>query len=221
VSVSVVICVRDGEAHLAEAIDSALAQSATPMELIVVDDGSQDGSAEIARSYAPRVRLLRQGPLGLGAARNAALEAATGEFIAFLDSDDIWEPNKLELQLAAFSADPALDVCFTHVLEFADELELKGARPRPGPIPGVFTSSLCARRESVRRAGGFDPHARLGETMALLLRLRELGMREAMLPEVLVHRRVHAGNMTRDRRHEFGHYARVLKASLDRRRESA
>src|SRR3954447_25800030 len=111
--VSALICVRDGEAYLAEAIESILGQTAPASEVIVVEDSSTDRSADIARSYAPRVRLVQPEPRGLGGARKAAVAAASGDLLAFLDSDDLWEPNKLELQLEAFAQDPALDFVFT------------------------------------------------------------------------------------------------------------
>src|SRR4051795_12834241 len=116
--VSTLICVRDGADYLGEAIESALAQTVPPAELIVVEDSSTDASAEVARSYAPRVRLLQPQPPGLGSARHVAVRAAACELVAFLDTDDLWEPDKLELQLEAFAQDPELDFVFAHAREF-------------------------------------------------------------------------------------------------------
>jgi glycosyltransferase involved in cell wall biosynthesis len=218
--VSALICVRDGEAHLAEAIESALAQTVPPLELIVAEDGSTDRSADVARSYEPRVRLVRGPAKGVGAARNRAVAAASGELIAFLDCDDLWEPDKLERQLAAFEGDPGLDFTFTHMTEFANPGEEDRYTARPGRLPAVIASGLCARRDAIERAGGFDEDVAVGDIAAWLVRARELGMREETLPDVLVRRRVHANNMTRRLRSDFGDYARVLKASLDRRRRA-
>lgn len=216
-NVTAMICVRDGEEHLVEALDSVRAQTLQPAEVLVVDDGSVDGSPYIARAYGARVVL--QPPLGLGAARNTAIRELRTELGAFLDADDRWLPHKLELQAAAFAAAPGLDVCFGHVLEFADPGE--DLTPRPEPVPAPFSTTLCALRDAFIRAGGFDEDARVGESLAWLLRAREAGLREVMLDEVLAERRVHAENMTRTRRHAYGDYARLLKESLDRRRESA
>jgi len=102
--VAVIIAVYNGERFLAEAIRSALAQTVAPFEIIVVDDGSTDGSAEIARRFD--VRYYYQPNAGVGAARNAGLEMATGSFVAFLDADDRWCVEKLERQLAALSPAP-------------------------------------------------------------------------------------------------------------------
>jgi glycosyltransferase involved in cell wall biosynthesis len=216
-NVTAMICVRDGEEHLVEALDSVRAQTLQPAEVLVVDDGSVDGSPYIARAYGARV--VSQPPLGLGAARNTAVRELRTELGAFLDADDRWLPRKLELQAAAFATDPGLDVCFGHVVEFADSVKDLAARPEPVPAP--FSTTLCALRDAFIRVGGFDEEARVGESLAWLLRAREAGLREAMLDEVLAERRLHADNMTRTRRHAYGDYARVLKESLDRRRESA
>jgi glycosyltransferase involved in cell wall biosynthesis len=218
VTVSALICVRDGEAYLAEAIESIFGQTVPPSEVIVVEDSSTDRSADVARSYAPDVRLVQPEPRGLGGARNAAVEASSGELLAFLDSDDLWEPQKLELQVAAFEREPELDFVFTYAREFASARDAERFEVRPEPVPGGLASSLCARREAIERAGGFADHTRLADVLTWLARARELGMRERTLPEVLVRRRIHENNLTRRFRNELGDYARVLKESLDRRR---
>ena len=219
-TVSALICVRDGDAHLAEAIESALSQTEPPDEVIVVDDGSKDGSREVARSYAPRVQLIEQARLGVAAARNRLVTASSADAVAFLDCDDIWEPRKLELQLEAFARDEELDFCFTHTQEFATPADRERFVVRPAPLRGALASSLCARRGAIERAEGFDVDVRIGEVLGWLLRARELSMRELTLPEVLVHRRVHPNNITRRERDGLGDYARVLKASIDRRRQA-
>lgn len=110
--VSVVMPCHNGEAFLAEAIDSVLGQTMRDFELIVVDDGSTDGSPAILAGYGDRIRVLRQRNQGVSAARNAAIAAAQGSFIAFLDSDDYWEPEFLQAMLDAMSApDVALAYC--------------------------------------------------------------------------------------------------------------
>ncbi|MGQ9503351.1 MAG: glycosyltransferase family 2 protein [Thermogutta sp.] len=101
--ISVVIPVFNGERFLAEAIRSALAQTLPPYEILVVDDGSTDESAELAESFGPPVRVLREENRGEAAARNCGIEAARGDWIAFLDCDDVWKPEKLALQAAFFA----------------------------------------------------------------------------------------------------------------------
>lgn len=107
--VSIVIPAHNAESTLTETIDSALAQTHTEIEIIVIDDGSQDATAEIVYDHAARdgrVRLIRQANAGVAAARNAGIQAANGDFIAPLDADDLWHPDKLRLQLERFADGP-------------------------------------------------------------------------------------------------------------------
>src|ERR1700745_1869826 len=103
-NVGVVIPVRDGERYLAEAVESVLAQTHSPYDVVVVDDGSQDRTVEVAARYASRVRCVSQPPGGIGAARNRGVKEVRGDFLAFLDGDDTWPGSRLGLQLAVFSA---------------------------------------------------------------------------------------------------------------------
>jgi glycosyltransferase involved in cell wall biosynthesis len=108
VTISVVIPTYNHGLYLREAIDSALAQTLPPLEVIVVDDGSTDGTAAVLRDYGGRIRTIRQANAGVAAARNTGMAAVTGAYIAFLDSDDVWAPDKLERQAARFKTDPRL-----------------------------------------------------------------------------------------------------------------
>ena len=107
-TVSVVIPTYNYARYLPEAIDSALAQTHAPLEVIVVDDGSIDDTPGVLAAYGDRIRVIRQANRGAGAARNTGIAAARGEYVAFLDADDVWLPRKLELQMARFEADPGL-----------------------------------------------------------------------------------------------------------------
>ena len=112
--VSVVMPVYNTERYVAEAIESVLAQSHSDFELVIVDDGATDGSYEICRRYLdPRIRIIRQPNRGLPAARNAGIREAKGSFIAFLDSDDMWKANKLELHMLHFKAKPDLGLSYS------------------------------------------------------------------------------------------------------------
>ncbi|MCW2990272.1 MAG: glycosyl transferase family 2, partial [Solirubrobacterales bacterium] len=126
--ISVVMPVRDGERFLAAALESALGQRDVELELIVVDDGSTDGTARILADALgdPRTTVIHQPGCGVAQARNIALAHAHGEFVAFLDSDDVWLPDKLARQLALFDEDPALAVAFTGYVITGPGLEPKG-----------------------------------------------------------------------------------------------
>jgi glycosyltransferase involved in cell wall biosynthesis len=221
--VSVITPVYNARRYLGEAIDSVLRQTYKPVELIVVDDASDDGSADVARSYGTAVRYAYQPRRGGGAARNRGVELARGEFLAFLDADDRFLPDKLDSQVRTLGNDGDLDMVFGHVREFlSPELSPDvGARVRaPAPHPMPFTSPtlMLIRRKSFDQVGRFSTELRVGETVDWYARAVDCGLRGLILPEVLLERRLHAQNNGLREQAARHQYARVLKASLDRRR---
>jgi GT2 family glycosyltransferase len=207
-TIAVVIPVHNGERYLGAALASVAAQSLPPREVIVVDDGSTDGSADVAARAGARV--LRQSNAGPGAARNAGVAVSESEWIAFLDADDVFLPDRLARQVAALRAQPAaIGVC-------SDALCLGG--PRDGqrklagaPLPPrlVFTdllrsnpviaSSVLVQRAALLRAGGFDADRVLIATEDYDLWLRLLaapGSCFAYVDAPLVQYRVHAGSLS-------------------------
>ena len=210
-AVSVVIPVRNGEHFLAEAIESVLGQSRPPLELIVVDDGSSDSTSEVARAFGSRVRYVPQPPLGVAAALNRGVGTARGDLLAFLDADDVWRNDKLELQLDAFRAQTRLDAVFGHLAN------VDAAGNTRETFAGWSRGTMLIRTEAFARVGPFRQW-RLGEFIEWYARAVDLGLVLLMLPEVVLLRRVHDSNVGVERRHERSEYARVLKAVLDRRR---
>lgn len=210
--VSVIIPVRNGVRYLAEAVESVRAQDYRPLEILVVDDASADGTGHLARQWAD-VRYLAQAThLGAGAARNLGVARSTGLLLAFLDADDVWVRGKLLLQSAALACDPSLEAVFGHVVPFWEDGE---GRAMPGPVPGT----MLIRRETFDRVGGFDEDPVSKETVDWYLRAVECGVSTRMLPEVVYRRRIHGDNRgIRDR--DMGGYLTALKASLDRRRDA-
>lgn len=223
--VTAAIPVRDGEAYLAEAIESVLTQSLPCEQVIVVDNGSSDRSGEIAAEFGPPVEVVYEARSGIGAARNAALKVARGDYLAFLDADDLWVKEKTALQIAAFEARPALQLVFGHVRQFlspdlpAEEAER--LRVPRAPQPGQHIGALLARRGAVDAIGPWPHDVRVSDGLTFLLRARELGLEQAMLPETVTLRRVHGGNHSIHNRDERREFARHLKRSLDRRRGAA
>ncbi|HZR83431.1 MAG TPA: glycosyltransferase family A protein [Candidatus Binatia bacterium] len=222
--VSVVLPVFNRAAYVGEAIESVLAQTLPPDELIVVDDGSTDDSVAIAEAFSrPSLRVLRQENAGIGAARNRGLAAATGDLIAFIDSDDVWERDKLELEARAMSAREEVDLVFGHLVEFLSperEEELAGSlRFAADPVPGLIASTLLARRGAVERIGPFDEHLRVGEFVEWMARARDLGLVRLVLPDVVARRRIHGQNTVLTR--GSSDYLRAIKSTLDRRRARA
>jgi glycosyltransferase involved in cell wall biosynthesis len=223
--VSVVIGVYNAERYIAEAIDSVLAQDHRPLELIVVDDGSTDGSGDVVRRY-PDVVYIRQENGGNGSARNTGVAAASGEFLAFLDADDRFTPGKLSLQLRALEEDPGLDLVFGHVQEFVspeldEETRARIRPPAPEPMPWTAPNLMLIRRAAFDRVGPFETGIRVGVTVDWFLRAKEAELRYRVLPETVLERRLHTENNGIREAASRSQYLAVLKASLDRRRAAA
>lgn len=213
--VSCIVPAYNAAAYLKQALNSALAQSRVPMQLIVVDDGSTDATADIAGQFGGNVEIISQPNCGPAAARNSGLAAARGEFIAFLDADDLWCKDKLERQLAAFSENPALELCAAHIQNFREDLEPVGE-----PVPGYNTEMLI-RRSLIDRLGPFTTGPQHAATLEWMLRARESKSVELLLPETLSFRRLHQKNMSSlGANQSLKEHLQVLHASLKRRRSN-
>jgi glycosyltransferase involved in cell wall biosynthesis len=211
--------------YLGEAIESVLAQDYEPLELIVVDDGSTDGTADVARSFE-QVKVIQQDNGGNGAARNTAVENAAGDLYAFLDADDRFTPGKLSLQKAALDANPGLDMVFGHVCEFLspeldEETRASLRPPAPEPMPWTAPNLMLIRRESFERVGPFTTAVRVGVTVDWFARAAEAGLRYEILPEVVLERRLHTENNGLRERASRSQYLEVIRHAMERRRAAA
>ena len=222
--ISCIVPVFNGERYLAEALDSILAQTYRPMEIIVVDDGSTDGTSRILARMKKSIRVLRQDDRGPSAARNLGWRAASGDFVAFLDYDDLWHPEKLARQMARFEARPELEISVAHAQIFwVEELQEEAARlrhqPRSDVVPGYTTGALLARTSVRETYGEFDSSLWFGDSTEWFLRLADQGAVMELSPEVLLYHRMHPSNHSRRRmsasKEEFLH---IIKTMLDRKR---
>jgi glycosyltransferase involved in cell wall biosynthesis len=198
--ISVVIPCYNAERFLAETIETALAQTIQPLEIIVVDDGSSDGSAAVARSFGNSVRLLQQTNQGESVARNNGIEASRGEWIALLDSDDLWDPRKLEKQVELIGSNV---VCVhTPYRTFGASEDLcdrshvpENLRYSPEYVctrPFITPSSVLVRAGTKAR---FPTWTRYGEDTVYFLDLLAEGIfRTAKEPLTKIRR--HAGNQS-------------------------
>jgi glycosyltransferase involved in cell wall biosynthesis len=212
--VSVVIPMYNRRALIDETLQSALAQQWPSVEVIVVDDGSTDGSADhVEQVFGDRVRLIRLGQnVGRSAARNAGVAAARGEYIAFLDSDDLWDPGKLARQMPAF-AEPSVTLvhCRVRQIDGSGRVDasatttitraFEAAEARGYDYGGItatwcrmYTPAVVVRRTALERSGGFDPALSRFEDWDLFWRIARDG-KVVTVPEVLVSVRAHEGNV--------------------------
>lgn len=225
--VSVVLAVRDGERFLDEALRSVFAQRRPPDEVVAIDDGSIDATASILARYPP-IRVLQQPNTGAAIARNRGIAEATGDVVALLDHDDVWDAAKLSLQAAALEADPSLGFVLCAIDNFLtpgmDAVPAWVDRRTIGvPQPGYGTGTLCMRRSAFERVGLFDPATAPCDDSDWLVRALDAGVRFSHLDRPLVRRRIHDGNLSADIRgpaHRHAMMAHILHASLVRRRQN-
>lgn len=220
--VGVVIPVRDGERYLAETLDSVLAQTHAPHDIVVVDDGSRDRTVAVAGRYAQYVRCISQTAAGIGAARNRGVAEVAGELLAFLDGDDLWPVDRLERQVAAFSESPKPDLVFGRIEQFVSPELTDAARAAlvcpVRPQPAFLANTMLLPRSVWDRVGPFSATLVRSEFLDWLLRAREHGLREVMLDHTVLRRRLHAANHGRLKNDLAGEYALAFKQALDRRR---
>jgi len=209
-TVSVIIPTYNHATFLPWALESVFAQTSHPLEVIVVEDGSTDETAEVLRVYEGRIRVLTQPNRGVAAARNAGAAVASGELLAFLDADDAWLPAKLERQVACFGGEPGVGLVHCGV----EEVDGRGRqlRTRLDGLGGWVSMEMLLFRRGVilgggsaaviRRAafldvGGFDEALSTSADWDLYYRIARR-YPVGFVPEVLVRYRIHGGNMHRN-----------------------
>jgi glycosyltransferase involved in cell wall biosynthesis len=222
--VSIIIPVYNCGRYLAEAIESVLVQTYRPIQVVIVDDGSTDSSIQVARQYSESSTCYTQPHGGIAAARNKGVDLTQGEYLAFLDADDVWLEEKLARQVAALHRQPELDMVFGLVNQFiSPELEdavKRNLRVSLEPMQGYSAGTMLIKRASFLRVGLFETSWEIGEFVDWYAKATEKGLRSIMLEEVLTRRRLHDANQGVRLRESRKDYVRVLKAALDRRRQS-
>ena len=219
--VTLIVASLNGERFLRQTLESAFAQDLDSYEVVFVDDGSTDGTAAIARSFP--VRYIHQENAGLPSARNAGLAVARGEFVAFLDDDDLLPPDKLRIQSDHLRAHPETG-CVLGRQEwiFEEGVEPPNLQRDPifGDLGGIAMGTAMIRRSILEELDGFDASYLYAEDRDLFVRLREHGVGIEVLPDVVLHRRVHGSNMilSPPENHPL---LRSLKEKLDRERAAA
>ncbi|MEQ1948298.1 MAG: glycosyltransferase family A protein [Bryobacteraceae bacterium] len=230
--ISVIVPMFNAEKYLEAALDSILAQTHLPSELVLIDDGSTDSTHSIAQEFQRRntseaisIVLLRQEHAGPGAARNLGLEHCGGSFLSFLDADDLWAKEKLAWQMAEFARDPELELVTGEVQNFfspeldpslRDQVKFV-TEPMQG---GAMTGTILARREAFLRTGTFDASVLFGDFLPWLAKARDLGIKAAQIGRPVLFRRVHLSNFSRVQQRHHRDYLIAAKRALDERRRS-
>ncbi len=222
-TISVVIPVYNAGPYLSEAVRSVLDQTLPPQQVIVVDDGSSDGGIEQLEQERAPVEIIRQVHQGIGAARNAGVQVAKGKFLAFLDADDLWTANKLEIQVAALTEQPSLEAVLGGVENFLspdlDDVSRQRLAKTENEKGSLLAGSLLLHRTAFLRIGLFDTRYKLGEFIEWWARACRLNLAYAILPDLVLRRRIHGNNITRRLSGENSDYFRVLRENLAYRRD--
>ena len=218
---SIVIPVWNGEKYIEESIRSALSiklpEKITELEILVADDGSEDASAQIAGSF-PEVTVLRLSHRNTAAARNAGIRKSKGEFLFFLDADDVLEENAAMNLLGPLLEDPSVMVTIGLTEDFiSPELtpdEKRKLLPRTDPYEGCIAGCVMTRRQVLLEndAGLFDETLTSGEGVDWLLKLRQSGKEVRKVPATTCRRRLHLTNTGRRAAgEEMKNYAAILR----------
>ncbi len=222
--ISVILPVWNGENYVGEAIESVLQQDYPHKEVIVVDDGSTDGTRKVIRHFGEAVIYLHQENKGLGASRNTGVRASSGEYLAFLDHDDLWTPQKLSTQMQRWQTVEEQDpLIFSRVQQFIcdrlTDFERQKLVVNEAIMPGYLAGSLLLSKKRFLEVGYFFEEKTVGEFLDWYLKALEQNVAVVMLDQLGLLRRVHCSNM--GRQHDLyrrGDYLKILKASLNRRR---
>ena len=224
---SVIMPVYNRERYVVPALRSLVRQrDDADLDIIVIDDGSTDGSAEAVRSMMgenPCIRLFRQTNMGVVKARNVGLRQVPpqAEFVSFLDSDDISPAGRFKADLACFTADPLLELTYSRLM-LVDGMDDEALEPAEGCqsviVRGISLSAGIFRTKLVDRTGGFDEEFKQAEDTDYLLRIFESGPRFAMPDTIAIYYRRHPGNMTKELDVPLREFLRAAHKSMRRRK---
>ena len=222
--VSCIIPVYNQAKYLPQALESIFAQTYHKTEIIVVDDGSTDNTQLVISAYKGKLKRLHQDQKGPASARNLGIQHANGDLIAFLDADDIWLPEKLFEQVGVFHRNPELDLCFTHMENFR-EPEFDSCEPLPVIDERVklahtfHVNTVLMKSALFKTIGLFNQKMSHAEDTDLFMRLNNAGVRMKVIQKVLVRRRLHSGNLTRNMNYfSRDQLLRFAKAAVNRRK---
>ncbi|BAQ65149.1 glycosyltransferase family A protein [Geminocystis sp. NIES-3709] len=225
---SVIIPVYNGEEFLGEAIESIIKQNYQPLEIIIVDDGSTDKTAEVAYKFKDVAKYIYQQNAGASSARNTGIKIAQGDLIAFLDSDDLWTPNILKSYVDFLQNNPQVDIVQGHLQNFRieNDLQTNSINKKFGKPRLPFNIGTFIYRKSVfERIGLFDENLRHSEDVEFLVRIKENNLNRAVLKSVILLYRRHKNSLisqydeTKLKNLHRQSWLKILKNNLDQRRQ--
>lgn len=216
-----IIPVHNGKRYLHEAIASVRRQSIAPIEIVIVDDGSTDGTAEVAETLGSDIRLIRQPHSGVTISRNRGIRTAGGELIAFLDCDDVWTDDKLATQVPILLEHSDIQIALGHTRRMWTPPARDGAPSGvclTEPELALHLGAALIRRSIFERIDAFDETVSHAEDWDWFMRVRERGLTVVVHPEVMLLYRRHGDNMSNDEPVTRAALVRMIHRSLERRR---
>jgi len=208
--ISVIIPTYNGSKFIKETIESVLSQTILPKEIIVVDDGSTDDTKNILKTYHNHVRYIYQKNAGSAAATNTGIKASSGDFLAFLDHDDIWHPKKMELQLALLLNNKHLKAafCLFDIFSKENSIVINNSSNK-----GFLRSCLFIEKEFLAKIGFLDESLSVSESIEWVMRIVEK-KKFGMVEEVLVNRRLHVGNTSLQNYSQYKELISILRQRI-------
>jgi len=216
--VTCIIPVFNGEKYIEAAIESVLNQTYKNIEIIIVDDGSTDNTLNLIEKFNGNVKYIRQSNSGSGVARNLGISKASGDFIGFLDSDDMWDKNKILLQLECFDNNLEIEACLCNI-KLINEKETGILDDEYVIVTPYTVCSILIKTYALKKVRLFNANLKFGEDTDWFMRIRKLEIPVKILKDTLVYARLHKDNLTnsfnvRSREEIFS----KIKNELDKRR---
>lgn len=222
--VSVVVTCFNRQNYIGEAIESVLHQTFENYEIVVIDDGSVDGSAEVCKKYEKKINYFFRENRGASDAKNSGVAQARGEYISFLDSDDIWDLEKLCLQTSYLANNKEIDILYGHARQFlSPELTMDECARLHCPVDPVAaptSGTMLMKKKLFEQVGGFRTDLLVGIEIEWYLRAKNMGLSSVTLPNVLLNRRIHNTNSGMTYRLERQQHLDIIKQHINKRRQA-
>nr|NQU94563.1 glycosyltransferase family 2 protein [Bacteroidota bacterium] len=219
-SISVIISAYNGENCIANAIQSVINQILQPLEIIVVNDGSTDRTTEVLKTFGKQIKYIYKENTGLPAARNTGLKVARGEYITFLDQDDLYLGNTLQKQLEVFNHYKSLGVAlgYSLVSKVSGPFHNDGLSTNTKKVPQFLLGCALIKKTVFDTVGFFDESLLMGEDLDMFLRIKEANIPFAIHDEVVMVYHRHDNNTTNDKRKAQFYLLMVIKKARERRK---